>query len=266
MIRLLLLSTLFLGIAGATIRANPPSSATPTPPPGASALSPPPRERTPPPSLWDDSKKFVEDGGSDLGGWLAERRAVLVGASVRNPYFWFSVVSFGLIALLTLTLYFERVSEHRKIWKATAAMTDLWNWALYADAQARQAIRTYNTHIDQCNRLADLEAAGKAPARAVPDADSTRLQEELQSLRREKADLAEQLTGKDATIQGLTARVDEIAKQVAGGVAPPTDSRLQAQLMEKVNVLSSKNQQLEQELKDACRKLARFSEDKVPAC
>jgi len=273
MTRLLFLSFLSLGVAPAAVPANPPAAATTTPSPGASPLSPRTHERTPPPSLWDDSQRFVEDGGSNVGGWLAERRELLVAASVRNSYFWFSIVSFGLIALLTFTLYFERVSEHRKIWKATAAMTDLWNWALYADAQARQAIRTYNTHIDQCNRLADLEATGKALTGSGPDEEAKRVHGEMEALRREKAVLEQQLADKELAIQDLTTRVDDVMKQIGSGQSSSessadnsTQRRVQAQLMEKVNQLSSRNQQLERDLEQARHKLARSNEGKAAEC
>ncbi len=272
MIRFLFLFLLFYGTSTA-IRAIPQADASSTASSGAGTTSPRAHDRTVPPSLWGDSKKLVEQGGSDVGGWLVARRALLVEASVRNPYFWFCVVSLGLIALLTLTLYFERLSEHRKIWKATAAMTDLWNWALYADVQARQAVNRYNQHIDGCNRLVDLELSGKAPVRSGQDEEASRLHGEVEFLRRDKTGLEAQLAEKEKTIQSLTIRVDEIARQVAGGAPPadatadmPMQSRVQAQLMEKINQLSSRNQQLERDLEEARQKVARFSEERAPAC
>src|SRR4051812_14942075 len=108
-----------------------------------------------PPSFWDDSLQAVREGGWDVGGWLAYRRQLLVEASLTNRYFWFCFTSFAANILLLYLFYAGRVSEDRKVWKATAAMTDLWNWALFADWSARNAIEKFNRHIEQCNKQAN---------------------------------------------------------------------------------------------------------------
>jgi methyl-accepting chemotaxis protein len=248
-----------------TVPADQPPAATATRSPGAGPVSGRTREGTPPPSLWDDSKKFIEQGGWDVGGWIAERRALLAQSSVLNPYFSFSVVSLLLITFLVTTVYFQKISEDRKIWKATGVMTDLWNWALYADWQARQTIHKYNVHIDQYNRLVDLQLSGKAPTSSHSTEEFGRLQTEVESMRQDKTRLEQAVAERERTIQVLSARVDEIAKQVDAG-ASRTDTKVQVQLMEKVNQLSSRNQQLEQQLADAQQKLAPFTGEKATRC
>ncbi|HSU59326.1 MAG TPA: hypothetical protein VLI55_08440 [Bryobacteraceae bacterium] len=114
------------------------------------------------PSFWDDSLKMIRDGGWDIGSWLAYRRRLLVEASLTNRYFWFCITSYAANVLLIYLFYASRVSEDRKIWKATEAMTGLWNWALYADWDARKAIDKYNRHIDRCHSQANERSASNA--------------------------------------------------------------------------------------------------------
>ncbi|MGH9440251.1 MAG: hypothetical protein ACRD22_20865, partial [Terriglobia bacterium] len=192
-----------------------------------------------------------------------------VQASIRNRYFWFCISSFALNAMLLYLFYASRLSEDRKLWKATAAMTDLWNWALYADATARHAIHKFNRHVEQCNRLAELEAGGKSPELQANE-EIARLTAEAENMRREKQKLEQQLAEKESAFQNLAARVEDIGKRTASSaVADPhpiaADARVQAQLMEKINQLSGYNQQLERELEESKLKVARLAQDR-PAC
>lgn len=271
MMRSFALFILFIALGFGGVAA--PSSQTETAPaaasPGDHSLSPLQRNRKQAPSLWQDSIRAIKHGGWDLGDWIAYRRSLLVQASIRNRYFWFCISSFALNALLLYLFYASRVGEDRKLWKATAAMTDLWNWALYADATARHAIHKFNRHVEQCNRLAELEAGGKSPELQANE-EIAHLQTELDSVRREKQALEEQLTEKESAFRNLAARIEDIGKRTApGSVAEPhsiaAEARVQAQLMEKINQLSSHNQQLERELAESRLKVARLAQDR-PVC
>jgi chaperonin cofactor prefoldin len=57
-------------------------------------------------------------------------------------------------------------------------------------------------------------------------------------------------------IANLNTRVDEVAKTVSAG----SDTKLTAQLMEKVNILTVRNQHLEQQLTTAQTKLEQLAQ------
>ncbi len=206
------------------------------------------------PSFWDDSLKMIRDGGWDIGSWLAYRRRLLVEASLTNRYFWFCITSYAANVLLIYLFYASRVSEDRKIWKATEAMTDLWNWALYADWTARNAIAKYNKHIERCNRVAEGESARAAKEKTTDD-ELIRVKNERDAIRQELTAARQEITERDQAIAGLNTRVDELAKSICGG----GDSQLTVQLMEKVNMLTTRNQHLDQQLKSAQEKLGQLA-------
>ena len=206
------------------------------------------------PSFWEDSLKMIRDGGWDIGSWLAYRRRLLVEASLTNRYFWFCITSSAANVLLIYLFYASRVSEDRKIWKATEVMTDLWNWALYADWTARKAIDKYNKHIERCNRVAEGESA-QATKKKTTDDELIRVKNERDAVRQELTAARQEITERDQAIAGLNTRVDELAKSICGG----GDSQLTVQLMEKVNMLTTRNQHLDQQLKSAQEKLGQLA-------
>lgn len=197
---------------------------------------------------------MIREGGWDLGSWLEYKRRLLVENSLTNQYFWFSITSYAANILLLYLFYASRVSEERKIWKATEVMTDLWNWALYADWNARKAIDKYNKHIDRCHSQATERSAKAASDHEASEvarvqAERDRLQQELIAV---KSDLAE----RDRAITDLTTRIDEVAKSVTGG----SDPKLTADLMSKLNLLTARNQYLEEQLTSAQSKLKQLAQ------
>jgi len=199
---------------------------------------------------------MIRDGGWDIGSWLAYRRRLLVEASLTNRYFWFCITSYAANVLLIYLFYASRVSEDRKIWKATEVMTDLWNWALYADWTARKAIDKYNRHIDRCHgSTANQESTSDAGTGERNKAQFTRLQTERDALNKKLAAVESELAERDGVIANLNGRINEVSKMVAGG----SDPNFTAQLMEKVNMLSLHNQHLEQQLETAQGKLEHFA-------
>jgi hypothetical protein len=209
-------------------------------------------------SFWDDSLKAIKDGGSDAGGWVAYRRRLLVEATLTNQYFWFSITSFLGNAVLMYLFYASRVGEERKLWKATRAMTDLWNWALYSEWTARNTIDKFNAHVEKCNRTADGEIAQAAKTKGESD-EFIRVQNERDALQQELAAARQELSQRDQVIAGLNTRVDELAKSICGG----GDPQLTAQLMEKVNMLTTRNQHLEQQLQSAQTKLGKLAGERA---
>ncbi len=207
------------------------------------------------PSFWDDSTKAIKEGGWDIGSWIAYRRQLLVEASLTNRYFWFCITSFLANIVLLYLFYASLVSEERKLWKATGAMTDLWNWALFADWTARAAIDKFNTHIELCSRAA-VDGLNLPAVSSVNTDELARLQNERDSLRQEVMAMKAELVERDRVIANLNTRVDDVAKTVSAG----SDTKMTAQLMEKVNMLNVRNQHLEQQLTMAQTKLEQLAQ------
>lgn len=201
---------------------------------------------------------MIREGGWDLGSWLEYKRKLLVENSLTNQYFWFSITSYAANILLLYLFYASRVSEERKIWKATEVMTDLWNWALYADWNARKAIDKYNKHIDRCHATPASKqsvSGGETDERKKPEI--ARLQKARDALQKELAATKQELAERDQAFADLNSRVSAVSTSVAGA----SDPQFTAQLMEKVNLLSASNQNLQQQLLTAQSKLEQIAKE-----
>ena len=154
----------------------------------------------------------------DYGAWMEERRQVFLNESVRNPYFNYSLGT--TIALLVLAmLYTKQWIDHRRaMWITAEMMTDLYNHDAYSRGVAREAIQTYNDHIERCNRA--IEAAEHGMSIPGADSDTNDLKSQLQSVadqrdsyKRER-DLAKRdLQEKEKLIAEMSLRVDAVAKK-----------------------------------------------------
>jgi len=160
----------------------------------------------------------------DYGAWLEERRQVLLDASVRNPYFKYSLGT--TIALLVMAmLYTKQWIDHRRaMWITAEMMTDLYNHDLYSRDVAEKAIQKYNQHIERCNRAIEASQHGSALPAATADTDqlNAQLQKtagELNQASTENAALQEQLTQKSNVIVELSLRADALLKKNGGNLA-----------------------------------------------
>jgi hypothetical protein len=160
----------------------------------------------------------------DYGAWIEERRQVFLDASVRNPYFKYSLGT--TIALLIMAmLYTKQWIDHRRaMWITAEMMTDLYNHDLYSRDVAEKAIQKYNRHIERCNRA--IEAAQHGVALPATTADTDQLNAQLQKTagelnvaNTENAALQEQLTQKSNVIVELSLRVDALLKKSGGNLA-----------------------------------------------
>ncbi len=266
MIRQVIVSTILLFTLTAAAGAQQPTPRSHVANPSTSSVTSPPAQPTPAsriglqsqPSFWEDSLRMIREGGWDLGSWLEYRRRLLVENSLTNRYFWFSLTSYAANILLLYLFYASRVSEERKIWKATEVMTDLWNWALYADWNARKAIDKYNKHIDRCHATtASKQSASGAEVYERNKADIARLQKERDALQKELGATKQELAERDQAFADLNSRVTAVSTSVAGA----SDPQFTAQLMEKVNLLSASNQNLQQQLLTAQSKLEQIAKE-----
>src|SRR5271157_1220079 len=154
----------------------------------------------------------------DYGAWMEERRQVFLDASVRNPYFKYSLGT--TIALLIMAmLYTKQWIDHRRaMWITAEMMTDLYNHDAYSRGVAREAIQKYNDHIERCNRA--IEAADHGMSIPGADSDANNLKgvldsvtDERDSYKRER-DLAKRdLLEKEKLIADMSVRLDAMAKK-----------------------------------------------------
>ena len=159
----------------------------------------------------------------DYGAWIEERRQVFLDASVRNPYFKYSLGT--TIALMVMAmLYTKQWIDHRRaMWITAEMMTDLYNHDLYSRDIAEKAIQKYNQHIERCNRAIEAAQHGSALPVATADADllNAQLQKtagELNVANTDNAVLQEQLTQKSNVIVELSLRVDDLLKKNGGNL------------------------------------------------
>ena len=161
----------------------------------------------------------------DYGAWIEERRQVFLDASVRNPYFKYSLGT--TIALMVMAmLYTKQWIDHRRaMWITAEMMTDLYNHDLYSREVAEKAIQKYNRHIERCNRA--IEAAQHGTAIPVADAghescnvELNRVVGERDEYLRELNDTKTKLATKERTLTALSLRVEGMSvKPVANGMA-----------------------------------------------
>jgi hypothetical protein len=149
----------------------------------------------------------------DYGAWIEERRQVFLDASVRNPYFKYSLGT--TIALMVVAmLYAKQWIDHRRtMWITAEMMTDLYNHDLYSRDVAEKAIEKYNQHIKRCNRA--IEAAQRGTATGGADAGHDSCKAELNHVAGERDeylrqlnDTKKQLATKEQTLTALSLRVE----------------------------------------------------------
>ncbi len=154
----------------------------------------------------------------DYGAWMEERRQVFLDASVRNPYFKYSLGT--TIALLIMAMLYTKqwIDYRRAMWITAEMMTDLYNHDAYSRGVAREAIQKYNDHIERCNRA--IEAAEHGISIPGADSDTNDLKSQMASVveqrdsyKRER-DLAKRdLQEKEQLIAAMSLRVDAIGKK-----------------------------------------------------
>jgi hypothetical protein len=158
----------------------------------------------------------------DYGAWLEKRRGSLLEASVRQPYFWYSVsVTVGM--LLMMAACTKLYLDHRRSMRVIAEMmADVYSHDLLSRQAAAEAIEKYNRHIEQCNRAIEAsEAEDARPGWGETQVD--RLKEELRRVAGElevttqdRNKLQEELGQKSLIVADLSKRLDALSKKVNG--------------------------------------------------
>ena len=167
----------------------------------------------------------------NYGAWIEERRQVFLDASVRNPYFKYSLGT--TIALLIMAmLYTKQWIDHRRaMWITAEMMTDLYNHDAYSRGVAREAIQKYNDHIERCNRAIEAEAGGRALPAADPDTEELktklkRAAEERDLYMQERDKAKAELATSALTLAQMSLRLDGVSSKPGATVGTGQSSEL----------------------------------------
>jgi hypothetical protein len=158
----------------------------------------------------------------DYGAWLEKRRDAFLEATVKEPYFWYSLsVTVGM--LLTMAACTKLYLDHQRSMRVTAEMmADVYNHDLLSRQAAAEAIEKYNRHIEQCNRVIEASEAGDArPGWGETQVDSLkaelqRIAGQLEVTVQDRNKLQEELRQKSLIVADLSTRLDVLSKKVNG--------------------------------------------------
>ena len=158
----------------------------------------------------------------DYGAWLEKRREAFLEATVKEPYFWYSLsVTAG--TLLLMGAYAKLYLDHlRSMRVTTEMMADVYSHDLLARQAAAEAIEKYNRHIEQCNRAIEASEAGDArPGLGDTQVDSLkaelqRVAGQLEATTQDRNKLQEELRQKSLIVADLSTRLDALSKKMNG--------------------------------------------------
>lgn len=127
-----------------------------------------------------------------------DRRLVrLAEQSVLNPYFRWSAIQTGGILLLLLVCWVWWDKMRQIKWVAAECLADAINAKRIAEDRALEAIRLYNRHIEQCNRVIESQESG------LPGASPT------DTWRQEVLTLKNKLTAEEAKSMRLQKALED---------------------------------------------------------
>jgi hypothetical protein len=158
----------------------------------------------------------------DYGAWFERRREALLEATVKEPYFWYSVsVTAGL--LLIMSAYTKRYLDHRRTMRVTAEMmADIYSHDLISRQAATEAIERYNRHIEQCNRTIEASEAGDVrPGWGDTQVDSLKMElqrvaSQLEATTQDRNKLQGELQQRSLIVADLSTRLDVLTKKMNG--------------------------------------------------
>lgn len=189
--------------------------------PGVPAQTPP-RQNSGRETWYEFMLKQFNPGNFDYGTWVEKRRRAFLEATMKEPYFWYSVsVTAGM--LLMMAACTKLYLDHRRSMRVTAEMmADVYSHDLLSRQAATEAIEKYNQHIEQCNRAIEASEAGDArPGWGETQTDSLkaelqRVVSELEATTQDRNKLQEELRQKALIVADLSIRLDVLARKVNG--------------------------------------------------
>jgi hypothetical protein len=158
----------------------------------------------------------------NYGGWLEARRQAFLAATVKTPYFWYSLgVTAGLMFIIFAHTKLQL--DHRRSMRITAEMlADVHNHDQYSRQMAREAIEKHNQHMEHCNRAIEAaESADGRPGWGGTEVEGLRSElqrvaAQLDATTQERNKLQEELRQKALVVTDLSVRLDALAKKMNG--------------------------------------------------
>ena len=158
----------------------------------------------------------------DYGTWLEKRRKAFLEATVKEPYFWYSLsVTAGM--LLMMAACAKLYVDHRCSMRVTAEMmADIYNHDVLSRQAASEAIEKYNRHIEQCNRAIEASEAGDGrpgwgeTQLSTLKAELQRVAGQLEATTQDRNKLQEELRQKSLIVADLSMRLDALSKKING--------------------------------------------------
>ncbi len=214
------------------------------------------------PSFWEFWLRQFNPKNINYGAWLEEKRRAFLRQAGANPYFWFAFAELAAICFLVLCVAKGRIDRKDAEWEAASFMADLANYAEYCKQHATEAIQKHNQHIEVCNRVIEAEETGRPITSAGSGqqwrAEMEELREKADTMETENARLKAQLEAKEASLAGLSTRVNELARARDGkpnGAGANSNPNLD--LVARVNRLTAELDGL----RDENRRLKRMNQD-----
>ena len=174
-----------------------------------------------PPDTWYEFLlKQFNPSDIDYGKWMEERRRVFLAASVKNPYFPYSL-GVTIWSLLVMIAYAKlRIDRRRERYLTEEMLTDLYNQDLYSRQAAKEAIAKYNNHVEHCNRAIEA-GSGQANSGSTSENDELKgkLQKSADDLRvvtSERDQLSEELKQRSAVVTDLSLQLQALSEKIDG--------------------------------------------------
>jgi hypothetical protein len=178
------------------------------------------RTQQPPNTWYEFLLKQFNPSDIDYGKWMEERRRVFLAASVKNPYFPYSL-GVTIWSLLVMIAYAKlRIDRRRERYLTEEMLTDLYNQDLYSRQAAKEAIAKYNNHVEHCNRAIEA-GSGQANSGSTSENDELKgkLQKSADDLRvvtSERDQLSEELKQRSAVVTDLSLQLQALSEKIDG--------------------------------------------------
>jgi len=178
------------------------------------------RTQQPPNTWYEFLLKQFNPSDIDYGKWMEERRRVFLAASVKNPYFPYSL-GVTIWSLLVMIAYAKlRIDRRRERYLTEEMLTDLYNQDLYSRQAAKEAIAKYNNHVEHCNRAIEA-GSGQVNSGSTSENDELKgkLQKSADDLRvvtSERDQLSEELKQRSAVVTDLSLQLQALSEKIDG--------------------------------------------------
>ncbi len=208
------------------------------------------QDSTPLPHLYQDTwydsllRQFNPEQ-FDYGGWLDERRQMLLDATARNIYFKYSFLT-TLLLLLGMAAYAKLWYDLCKTcWLAAEKLADALSHDRLAREAARTAVARYNEHIEKCIRAIEAQGSGLTFA-GTGASDTDSLRRELEEVRNQKQAAIQERDKLQTELHQTSAAMADLSMRLAGSAGKGSGNRsyavvagdsTHAELMQHINRL-----------------------------